>query len=437
MGAVVSVGAGAGGEAGAAVEPCPEPTGEGTTHERFVSKDETWTAADGPHLLPDGAAIDATLTIEACAVVRVGAFADIAVGGELVTLGEAGRGVVIERLDADAWRSISSNTAGGKLDLSYTTIVGGGTTGANGMALQTGMISVEGERGVAPESRLRLRHVELVNSESQGVLLTNNAAFSDDSTDLSVRGSLGYPLAIGVRAAGTVPVGAYDDNPRAKILLGTFERLGEGDADDVTLHARGVPYQVGEATDTFGLEVGIGNGNAASLTIEPGVEIQFAKDRGLSVEGPDGVLSALGNVGAPIVLTSAAEAPTAGDWLGLSFYSAVASKTQVKHAVVSFAGSENTGARGFSCGTPPATPTSQLQTMGAVYLALDTAPTESFITNTLMADSASNGVDRGYTGAAIDFAAGNQFERIAFCVQTEPKPAVGACAAQPACPQIP
>lgn len=418
------------------MEPCAEPTGEGTTHEVFVSKNETWTAADSPHLLPDGVLIDATVTIEACAVVRVGGYTDIAVGGELVTLGEAGRGVTIERLDDAPWGAIVSDSAGGTLDLTHTTVSGGGGVRANVMPLHEGMIRVEGERQLALEPRLRLRHVDLVDSESQGVLLTNNVAFSDDSADLSVRGSIGYPVAIGVRAAGTVPVGAYDDNPTPKILLATAERLGEGDADDVTLEPRGVPYRVGEETDSFGLEVGIGNGKAASLTIAAGVEMQFAADRGLSVEGPDGVLKAVGTAAAPIVFTSAAETPAAGDWLGLSFYGEVAAATQVKHAVISFAGSENTGARSFSCGTPPATPTSQPQTMGAVYLALGTAPTQSFITNTLMTDSASNGVDRGYTGAAVDFAAGNQFERIAFCVQTEPKPVLGACAADPACPML-
>ena len=431
-------GAGAGGDGGGAaeVEPCPELTGDGTTHDIYVTKDETWTAADSPHLLPDGAVIDATVTIEACAVVRVGGHMDIAVGGELVTLGEAGREVVIERLEDAPWGSISSTTAGGTLDLAHTMVRGGGGLRANVIPQQEGMIRIEGEPGLATEPRLRLRHVALVDSETQGVLLLRNAAFSEDSTDLSVRGASGYPIAIGVRAAGTVPVGAYDDNPQAKILLGTAERLGEGDADDVTLHVRGVPYQVGEVTDTLGLEVGIGNGNAASLTIEPGVELQFAKDRGLSVEGPDGVLNAVGGAAAPIVFTSAAATPAAGDWLGLSFYGAVAGQTKLQHAVISFAGSENTGARSFSCGTPPATPTLQQQTMGAVYLALDTAPTTSFITSTLMSDSASNGVDRGYTGAAIDFATGNQFERIAFCVQTEPKPELGACSAQPACPML-
>lgn len=434
-GATPSAGAGAGGEGGAA-EPCPEPTGEGTTHEKFVSKNETWTAADSPHTLPDGAVIDATVTVEDCAVVRVGASGDLAVSGALVTLGTAGRGVRIERLEQEAWGAISSTTTGGRLDLEYTSISGGGAVPANGIALQQGMITVEGERELPPDPRLRLRHVKLINSNSQGILLTNNAAFSDDSTDLSVTGSVGYPVLIGARAVGTLPPGAYDDNSLGAILIGTFERLGAGENDDVTLHQRGVAYQVGSEGDTFGLEVGIGNGNAASLTIEPGVELRFGSGFGLSVEGPDGVLSAVGTAAAPIVFTSAAETPAAGDWLGLSFFGEVAAKTQLDHTVIAFAGSENTSTRSFSCGTPLAPPTLQAQTMGAVYLALDSAPTASFITNTLMSDSASNGVDRGYTGDAIDFTAGNQFERIAYCVQTEPKPAVGACSAEPACPQV-
>jgi len=437
-GAGTVVSAGAGGEAGSGAvgSKCVEPTGDGTTHSISVATNETWTAADSPHLVPDGASISATLTIEACAVVRVGAEHDIRVSGELVTLGEADQGVRIERLDADvAWGAIYSDSGGGSLDLAYTAITGGGAVPSNGIPQNYGMIIVRGERGLAPDPRLKTVQVALVDSASQGVVLTNNAAFHADSDGLDVSGSEGFPVMVGSRAAGTVPAGAYTDNAQAAILLGTYERLGEGEADDVTLHERGVPYQVGGETDIGGLEVGIGNGNPATLTIEPGVEIRFGAGRWLSIEGPDGVLSALGTATAPIVFTSAAEQPAAGDWLGLSFFTEVAAETQVDHAVISFAGSENTSTRSYSCGTPLAEPSSQAQTMGAVFLALEVAPTASFITNTLLADSASNGVDRGYTGDAVDFTVDNEFERIAFCVQTEPKPAVGACSVDPACPQ--
>jgi hypothetical protein len=428
----------AGGEAGSGPSgsKCVEPTGEGTTHGTSVTKNETWTAADSPHLVPDGTSIDATVTIEACAVVRIGAGKDVRVSGALVTLGEAQQSVRIERLDAaEAWGAISSSNAGGTLDLAYTSITGGGAVPENGISQQYGMLSIAGDRQLAPDPRLKTVQVTLADSASQGVLLTFNAAFDPASDGLSVTGAAGFPILIGARASGSVPSGTYDDNGQPAILVGTFERLGEGDADDVTLHERGVPYEIGGDGDTQGLEVGIGNGNPAKLTLEPGVELRFGVGQYLSIEGPDGVLSALGTAKAPITLTSSATKPAAGDWLGLSFFGEVATDTQVDHAVIAYAGAEETSTRGFSCGTPPAEPAAQIQTMGAVYLALEVAPTVSFITNTSFTDSASNGVDRGYTGDAVDFTVDNVFERVAFCVQTDPRPTVGVCDSPPACPQ--
>ncbi len=229
----------------------------------------------------------------------------------------------------------------------------------------------------------------------------------------------------------------FEDNGADAVLVETYERLGDAGPTDVVLRNLGVPYRIGTDLDTTGLEVGTGNGSAASLTIEPGTELRFPEHGGLSVEGPDGTLVAEGTAAKPIVFTSDAATPAAGDWLGLNFHKQVADGTLLDHIVVAYAGGSDTGIRSSSCGTPPAAPTKQLTTMGAIYLSLDVAPTKSFVTNSLLEDSATNGVDRGYTGDAIDFSDSNTFERVAFCIQTEPKPSVGACSADPACPQLP
>ncbi len=55
-----------------------------------------------------------------------------------------------------------------------------------------------------------------------------------------------------------------------------------------------------------------------TLTIEPGVVVQFTDFTGLSVRG---TLNALGTEDARIILTSAADSPGYGDWTGLTFHS--------------------------------------------------------------------------------------------------------------------
>ena len=77
----------------------------------------------------------------------------------------------------------------------------------------------------------------------------------------------------------------------------------------------------------------------------------------------------------------------------------------------------------------------QTQTMGALYFALESPPKAAFLTNSTIKDSASNGVDRGWIGADVDFRPTNTFQNITYCVQTQPKPEAGLCPDAPSCPK--
>jgi len=76
-------------------------------------------------------------------------------------------------------------------------------------------------------------------------------------------------------------------------------------------------------------KVSVADGN--SLTIEPGVVIQFETD-GLSVYG---TLTADGDVNNPIIFTSAADEPNLGDWKGIDVRHA--SDCNLTHCVIEFA----------------------------------------------------------------------------------------------------
>src|SRR3954470_24899828 len=97
---------------------CAPLTGAGTMHTGGnVTTAQTWTAAQSPHLIPGDISITAALTIEACAVVRIGGDHAIIVRqtGSLTAAGMPGLPVTFERLDpTNSWNTLSV-TSGGRM----------------------------------------------------------------------------------------------------------------------------------------------------------------------------------------------------------------------------------------------------------------------------------------------------------------------------------
>jgi hypothetical protein len=65
------------------------------------------------------------------------------------------------------------------------------------------------------------------------------------------------------------------------------------------------------------------------------------------------------------------------------------------------------------------------------------AATRELLTNSLIRDSGSNGVDRGWTGDSVDYLATNTFQRIRYCAQTLNRNGTGQCPTSPSCPSAP
>src|SRR5438270_2089261 len=117
---------GGGGSGGGGSGSCADPTGAGTMH-LSVMQDETWTAAASPHVLPYDTTFYATVTLEPCAVVQIGADKTLTVSpGRIVAKGTAQQPIAFTRLDpANPWAVIRA-LAGGTLDLEYVGLLGGG-----------------------------------------------------------------------------------------------------------------------------------------------------------------------------------------------------------------------------------------------------------------------------------------------------------------------
>jgi hypothetical protein len=418
-------------DAGVDAPSCTPPTGAGTMHSGTINA-ETWTEAASPHLLPFDTGIYGALTIEPCAVVRIAGGKTVTVrpGGAFVAAGAPGRPVTVEQLTPGTpWAGI--RTLGGDLSFTHAIIRGGGdplnTSNILGFAIQISRSPSD------TSGSLHMDDVEIADSASQGVYLSGAAGFDATSRDVRIHGSVGYPLHTYARVIGSIPTGTYTGNTHDEFVISDS---GGAIVDDQTMHDRGIPYHVGIGLGMGQLDVVAPTG-VAVLTIEPGVTIKFEAggrmrvSPAVSTAPAQGALIAIGTVAKPIVFTSGAATPAAGDWLGMWLGGAVDSRTRIQHARVEYAG--GTSVSGSNSCPYPGRPT---QINDAAIRVVGTAPPPAqFITDTEIVSSALDGIDRGWRDDfQPDFLTSNTFTNVAGCKQTTPRTLAGVCAATPACP---
>ena len=413
---------------------CAAPTGPGTEHQGSLAADEVWTAATGPHVITSALSIGAgrTLTIEACAVVRLKGNTGVLVEGRLLTNGIADKLVRFERADADvAWASLEARK-GSELRLSHTTFEGGGNPDGARLA-QVAMLDIRGDQDLAPQPVLFVDNVGLKGSASLGVQLREGGAFAPGSTALTIVGSASFPVSVWARSAGTLPAGDYTGNATDEVFLPA--NGGRDDVrEDMTLAARGVPYRIGGEPGGSSFVVGATSGPSPLLTIEAGVTLRFAKNARLLVDGTDGkargALSAVGTSERPIVFTSAEASPAPGDWSGLLVSGAPDPRDAIAHARIAYAGGPSQ-VSSFGC---PSALAKDFGNEGSVVI-YGGAPGSAFVTHTTIENGDGDGIVRGWTGAPVDFLGGNTFTNVARCWQTFPKPSVGVCEDPAPCPR--
>ncbi len=415
-------------------QACPAPTGAGTTHTAGITQPQVWTAAASPHVVVTGFTIRAAVTLEPCAVVRLGPDVTLTVnaGGSIVANGSAERPVVIERQDsARPWSRIQA-LGGGTLRLTHTRLLGGGAP-LNAPLDAAAAIEVRGaDQTQPPGEQLHVDNVLIEGSASQGVLLREAGGFSLASTGLVIRGSAHAPIDAWASAAGTIPSGTYTGNARDEIIL---EGTGLGAiVRDATLRDRGVAYRVGDSLTDGRLDVAARPPlTLATLTIEPNVTLRFKRGGAVFVQVAQnnlpatGALVAQGTLQGPIRFTSAESAPAAGDWLGVHFNGRVNPSTRLDHVQVEYAGGQ-TSFVGSSCRYPD-----NINNAAAIRVFVE--PGSAFVTNTTVVASARHGIDRGWSGpSSVSFLGSNDLSGAASCRETFPTPNGAPCPSPPPCP---
>jgi hypothetical protein len=400
---------------------CPEPTAGPTLHAEDIAGDEVWTADTGPHIVDGTLRIrdGASLTIEPCTVVQLGedagfevAFPGTPSSGTLVAEGEAERPIRFEGLDGARWGRVFVH-APGQVRLAHVTLSGGGAVDGSGATLVA-----QGD-GVLPSDRgLLVDHVTIEGSLGAGVVLSRHAAFAEGSAALVVTGSGSdehpYPLVIDEHAIGTLPDGDYTGNARDEIFVDPSGPLQE----DATMRDLGVAYRVGDSNlDDLVVGAGPDSASLTTLTIDPGVTVRFHPGTSFEIEhnsgafAASGALVAIGTEAEPIVLTSSAEVPAPGDWIGVWFGGVVDESTRIEHARIEYTGAD--------CGCVLLTCSDVVGTEGAVILTMP--PPTAFVSDSVIAHAAANGFVLGYDGALVDFEGANAFEDVEGCAVTLPR----------------
>ncbi len=419
---------------GAPDPSCPAPT-QGPTMVTDITAASTWSAAGSPYVIDHGISIRAALTLEPCTEIRIGGGVTVQVrdDGSIEGLGTAEQPITIGALDPEQpWASLAI-VHGNAITLRHATVADGGDPGALAPG-DAAMIDAQALDAVSDET-LRFDHVTVRGSASQGIRLRDGARFSADSTSLVVTEGASVPVNLWANGLSSLPDGDYGGNADDRIVVvGT----GGGEIDqDVTVHDRGVPYLIDSVAGGTQLRV-----TGGVLTLEPGVELQFGSGGALHVDYGSypglarAALVAVGNDDDPVVFTSAAAQPAAGDWYGVYFWNQPDPRDVIDHARVEFAGGSSQIGSGACTTDGIGVHDAAIRFLGTGGQISPDGPDGQIVTHTTIDSSAGSGIDRGWFGAPIDYVPSNSFVDVAQCLQSYPHPESPQACPEPApCPQ--
>ena len=177
---------------------------------------------------------------------------------------------------------------------------------------------------------IRMMHCTITKSAGNGIDVFNNASFKQFSfnsiTDVNEH-------AIEIEAAAVHTIDGSNTYQLAA-NMGIFVRSGQISAN-VNWKKQPVAYILDEYM------IIEGNGNSASLTIDAGSELRFGANGYIECGYSDqGQVVVNGTTEDPVIMTSNASSPSAGDWQGIIFYSNTINGSILNNCLISYAGSD-------------------------------------------------------------------------------------------------
>jgi hypothetical protein len=415
---------------------CGQTDGTVVTHTGNVTASETWSGDGVTHLVPASFTISgsAVVTIQPCVVVALAQGATITVrdNARLVAAGTSKTRFVVFRRNVatQAWGTLRGVSETSLIDLTWTTLDGGGNFG--GMSNPT-IAAIGSGYGSPPAAVLRANNVTIQSSQGVGVYLDANAAFTNDSQLLQITGSGAQPVATTMMSLGSLPSGSYTGNGTNEILI--FGPNANVFAD-MTVQDLGVPVRI--AYGTMSIAPAVGATAPVTLTLRPGVIFKFPRvglppapgarvTFGTNGNPPNnlvGVLNAVGTAAKPIVFTSGEAVPAPGDWVGVWLNTATGSRLDYVEINYAGAASSIVSANCRLVNTPD----------NAALLIGDFSnqfvPPSNMITNSKITNSAGYGINAMWQAAtfnSVDLTATNLFQNNARCRQTYNGLTSGTC----------
>jgi|GEM_PF-755110 len=344
--------------------PGPGPT---VTHPGgSLEAPETWTRAT--HVLEGTLYLRATLTVEACSVIKMPIGGKIVVtdNGALKLIGRADCPITLTTSKSVGspgdWDSIEfyQTSTGPENILQHTVLEYGGDDTYGAVWIQEGA-SVEISNSVF--RRLR----------GAGIYADNNARLRDFSGN-SFLDIEGVPLNVGITVASDLRPATFVDNQEQAVALrsGTVDR-------DTTWRNLGVPYVV----DDFSIRRSTGS---ATLTVEAGTTIKLRPGTIVKVL-TNGALNLAGTAGAPVTFTSSKSSPAPGDWAQIEVYAdSIGSNNAMTYAVIEYGGSSTYGLLWLQDGASMAVSNSTFRQSGdvGIHVAGGSARLPGFSGNTLV-----------------------------------------------------
>jgi hypothetical protein len=407
----------AGGDDDDDVVTCPAVDGAGDAagveHNAFISVDETWTAADSPHRVPNGVNFQngATLTIEPCALVVMGAGANLTIGdtataADIVAIGTADEPILITGSEpvAGHWDGIfTALTTSSQLEhviVEHAGFEGNGTVNIQGVAGEEGPVLVNNV---------------LRDGAGPGVRTLDGGRIGAGSTGNTISGMATFPIEVDFESIDSVPDGTYtgNDDDRVHIIQDGIDIPDR----DLVWPALSIPWLY----DGEVLFAGF------SLTVSPGVHAFVRRvDETFGFEGTfrfgeGAALIADGGDDAGRIVFEDEPDAAVPSWRGFEFLDGASPST------IRFARIEGAGLMQISEDTHCVEGDAE---RGAILLHEDGVLT---MTDTIVRDVGEGyGVDRAYFGDGApqftDAAANNTFGGDMICGETDqfPDPAVVA-----------
>ena len=337
------------------VTACGTPNGTVVQHASNVVADETWAGAGTVHIVASTISViaPATLTIQKCAIVRLGAGAQIVVqggtsAGSIATLladGDDPTTGIVYFVNNDAnqrWGSLKGANANSYIQLNNAQLAGGGATTAG---TRNSTIEMHGtSNSTLPDPVLKVNTVIISDMQGAGVYL-DNAAFTADSQFLAISNSPDYAMAMSAMALGSIPsyIGTANAHDEA-LVVGNANIFA-----DMTVHKR-LPIHF----HTTGVRVAGGPPSfvpTVTLTLDAGVVFRFENISGTPTmmtfgtngqsQDQNGVLIANGNPFDPVIFTTGLDTPPTLDtdyWAGI--WLLTSNGSQLQNVVFEYGGGD-------------------------------------------------------------------------------------------------